>query len=105
MEEGEIADKEHVTVRDIRPKRIRIIKKAKMEKGVMVKYTTFGKINDLNIVAYTDSSYKNDVQKVKSVGEKLTALCNKEGNCDPLIWKSKTIHQACKSVKMAKHGV
>ena len=29
-------------------------------------------------------------------------MCNDEGKCAPLIWKSKTIQQVCKSVKSAE---
>ena len=73
-----------------------------MEKDVTVKYSRLGKIDDLSIVVYTDSSYRNAEQKVKSVGGKFIALCNKDGECGPLVWKSKTIQQVCKSVKTAE---
>ena len=65
----------------------------------MVKHTRFGKIDDENIVVYTDSSYKNDEQKVKSAGETPTAAYNKEG--DSGSGKSKTIQQTCKRIKTA----
>ena len=37
----------------------KVLKKAKMEKDVTVKYLRLGKIDDLSIVAYTDSKYRN----------------------------------------------
>ena len=73
-----------------------------MEKDVTVKYSRLGKIDDLSIIAYTDSSYRNAEDRTKSVGGKFIGLCNKEGKCGPLIWKSKTIQQVCKSVKTAE---
>ena len=53
-------------------------------------------------MAYTDSSYRNSENKEKSVGGRLICLTNQEGRCSPLIWKSKTIQQVCKSVKTAE---
>ena len=38
----------------------------------------------------------------KSVGGRVIFLVNKEGLCCPIVWKSKTIQQTCKSVKTAE---
>ena len=59
-------------------------------------------MKDLKVVAYTDSSYRNDETKEKSVGGRFIALANENGDCSPLAWKSKTIQQVCKSVKTAE---
>ena len=59
-------------------------------------------MEDLQIVAYTDSSYRNSENKEKSVGGRFICLANKEGRCAPLRWKSKAIQQVCKSVKTAE---
>ena len=78
------------------------LKKAQLEKDVTLKYPKLGRFKDLRIVAYTDSSYRNSENKEKSVGGRLICLANKEGDCAPLAWKSKTIQQVCKSVKTAE---
>ena len=51
---------------------------------------------------FTDSSYRNAEQKIKSVGGRFISLANKSGSILPLCWKSKTIQQVCKSVKTAE---
>ena len=66
------------------------------------KYKRLGDWRDLKVVAYTDSSYKNAEDGIKSVGGRFIALANQNGECNPLIWKSKTIQQVCKSVKTAE---
>ena len=78
------------------------LKKAQLEKDVTLKYSKLGKLKDLKIIAYTDSSYRNAENKEKSVGGRFICLANKEGVCSPLVWKSKTIQQVCKSVKTAE---
>ena len=79
----------------------KILKKAKFE-NVKVKYSKLGNWRDLKIVAYTDSSFKNSEDLVKSVGGRLSFLSNSQGLVSPLNWKSKTIQQVCKSVKSAE---
>jgi hypothetical protein len=73
-----------------------------MEKDVTLKFSKLGNIEKLQIVAYTDSSYRNSENKEKSVGGRFICLSNEEGSCAPLRWKSKTIQQVCKSVKTAE---
>ena len=51
---------------------------------------------------FTDSSYRNDENATKSVGGRITFLMAEKQRCVPLAWKSKTIQQACKSVKTAE---
>ena len=80
----------------------KVLKKAQLEKDVTVKFSKLGNINELKIIAYTDSSYRNAENKEKSVGGRLVVLANKEGKCNPITWKSKTIQQVCKSVKSAE---
>ena len=80
----------------------KILKKAQSEENVTLKYPKLGNIENLKIVAFTDSSYRNAENKEKSVGGRFIALCNRNGDCAPLIWKSKTIQQVCKSVKSAE---
>ena len=67
-----------------------------------LKFSSLGNIKDLKVIVYTDSSYRNAENKVKSVGGRLIVLANKSGECSPLVWKSKTIQQVCKSVKTAE---
>ena len=80
----------------------KVLKKAKHEKDVTLKFSKLGKLEDMKIVVYTDSSYRNAEHKVKSVGGRLIALANDKGECSPLVWKNKTIQQVCKSVKTAE---
>ena len=80
----------------------KVLKKAQLEKDVTLRYPKLGNIEELSIVAYTDSSYRNSENKEKSVGGRFIGLANKSGVCAPLVWKSKTIQQVCKSVKTAE---
>ena len=79
----------------------KILKKAQFE-DVKVKYSKLGHWKTLKLVAYTDSSFKNAEDNVKSVGGRVTFLVNSQGLASPLNWKSKTIQQVCKSVKSAE---
>ena len=80
----------------------KVLKKAQIEKNVTLKFPKLGKLEDLKIVTFTDSSYRNSENKEKSVGGRFIGLANKDGNCAPLAWKSKTLQQVCKSVKTAE---
>ena len=80
----------------------KILKKAQLEKNVTLKFSELGGINNLKIIAYTDSSYRNSENKEKSVGGRFLCIANGAGGCSPLAWKSKTIQQVCKSVKTAE---
>ena len=79
----------------------KILKKAQKE-DVSIKFSHLGNLEDLKITAFTDSSYRNCPNKIKSIGGRYIALTNQVGNASPLIWKSKTIQQVCKSVKTAE---
>ena len=68
----------------------KILKKAQKEK-VTVKFSNLGKFETLKILSFTDSSYRNCPNKVKSIGGRYIALANDFGQMSPLIWKSKTI--------------
>ena len=90
----------HVTLDDIHTAN-KIIRKAHLRK-VRLKYSRLGSFNDLKLIGYTDSSYRNTEDMTKSVGGRVIFLVNKEGLCCPIVWKSKTIQQTCKSVKTAE---
>ena len=79
----------------------KILKKAKAE-DVKIKYSKIGDLDKLKLVTFTDSSFKNAEDKVKSVGGRVTFLMSAQGLASPLSWKSKTIQQVCKSVKSAE---
>ena len=79
----------------------KVLKKAQKE-NVSIKFSKLGNLADLRIVAYTDSSYRNDQEKVKSIGGRYIGLANQESIVSPITWKSKTIQQVCKSVKTAE---
>ena len=90
----------NATISDIKNAN-KVLKKAKFEQ-VKVKYSKLGQWRTLKLLTYTDSSFKNSEDKVKSVGGRVTFLVNSQGMVSPLNWKSKTIQQVCKSVKSAK---
>ena len=79
----------------------KVLKKAQMEQ-VRLKYKPLGPWKNLEIVTFTDSSYRNDEDATKSVGGRITFLMAGKQRCVPLAWKSKTIQQVCKSVKTAE---
>ena len=79
----------------------KILKKVKLQ-DVHIKYSKLGKWDELKIVGYTDSSYRNAEESTKSVGGRALFLVNNKGESSPLGWKSKTIQQVCKSVKSAE---
>ena len=79
----------------------KVLKKAQFD-DVKVKYSHLGSWEDLKILGYTDSSYKNAELGTKSVGGRVIFLTDGKGNISPLGWKSKTIQQVCKSVKSAE---
>ena len=80
----------------------KVLKKAQLERDVTLKFSKLGNMKDLKIIAYTDSSYRNSEDKEKSVGGRLVVLANKDGESNPIIWKSKTIQQVSKSIKSAE---
>ena len=55
----------------------KVLKKAQLEKNVTLKFPKLGKLEDLKIIAFTDSSYRNSENKEKSVGGRYIALANK----------------------------
>ena len=88
------------TLKDIKNAN-KILKKAKFE-NIKIKYSKLGKWSTLKLISYTDSSFKNAEDGVKSVGGRVTFLANSQGLVSPSSWKSKTIQQVCKSVKSAE---
>ena len=54
------------------------------------------------MICYTDSSYRNSEDKIKSIGGRFIALANDSGEFAPLMWKSMTIQQVFKKVKSAE---
>ena len=79
----------------------KVLKKAQKE-NIKIKYSRLGPLEDLYIVGFTDSSYRNAEESTKSVAGRILFLANKTGRCSPISWKSKTIQQVCKSVKSAE---
>ena len=49
----------------------KILKRAKYE-DVKIKYSKLGKLNSLKLISYTDSSFKNGEDNVKSVRGRVT---------------------------------
>ena len=79
----------------------KILKKTQSD-NVKIKYSKIGDWKHLKLVTFTDSSFKNSEDKVRSVGGRVTFLMSAQGLASPLSWKSKTIQQVCKSVKSAE---
>ena len=71
----------------------KILKKAQLEKNVTLKFSKLGSIDNLKIIAYTDSSYRNSENKEKSVGSRFLCIANGACECSSLAWKSKTNQQ------------
>ena len=79
----------------------KVLKKLQSQ-NVEIKHKQLGNWRELKIVAFTDSSYRNAEEATKSLGGRFVGLVNKHGDCNPLVWKSRTIQQVCKSVKTAE---
>ena len=79
----------------------KVLRKAQ-QMDVKIKFSSLGKLENLKVIGFTDSSYRNAEDTSKSVGGRLVLLMNDSGDCSPLAWKSKTIQQVCKSVKSAE---
>ena len=89
------------TVADLK-KTNKIIRKAKQSKDV-VRFSKIGKYESLKILAISDGSYCKLENKVRSVSGKFVFLTiSEETIVAPIIWKSKTISQVCKSAKSSE---
>ena len=64
----------------------KILKKAQMN-NVKNKYSKLGKWDELEIVGYSDASYRNAELGTKSVGGRKIHLINKKDECSSLSWK------------------
>ena len=57
----------------------KVLKKAQLEKDVTLEFSKLGHIDQLKIIAYTDSSYRNSEHKEKSVGGRFICIANNAG--------------------------
>ena len=80
----------------------KIIKQAKGLKSE-VKFTKIGAFEDLKILVVTDAALNKRDNRTKSVKGKFVFLSNKEETkVSPIMWKSKSISQVCRSAKAAE---
>ena len=78
------------------------IKKAK-ENDSRIKFSPVGPLEKIKVLVYSDASYLTIEGKAKSVAGKLIFLSSEDERVvSPLLWKSKTIPQVCKSAKSAE---
>ena len=80
----------------------RIIKKAKNKKQVIT-FSRLGKIEEIVVRVYTDASYNNQDDQVRSTAGKVILLEHPESEKGCAIsWKTKKIQRVCRSVKSAE---
>ena len=91
----------NVTIRDIKDAKI-LIEKAKAD-PVRLNFTKLGAHENLEIKVYTDASFNNQDDKVRSTEGRVILLGNKNSrNVNAFSWKTKKISRVCRSVKAAE---
>ena len=79
-----------------------LIVKAKASKQV-VKFTKLGNISQLVVKLYTDASYRNQDEQIRSTEGRIVLLENPQnGNVNIASWKTRKIPRVCRSVKSAE---
>ena len=79
-----------------------VIRKAKSKKEI-IKFTRLGNLSDLSVKVYTDASFSNQEDKIRSTGGRVIFIENtKTGRVNILSWKTKKIARVCRSVKSAE---
>ena len=79
-----------------------IIKKAKHKKEILT-FTKLGDISELIVKVYTDASFMNQDDKIKSTEGRVVLIENpKLSRMSVVSWKAKKIGRICRSVKSAE---
>ena len=91
----------HATVKTLK-KMNTIILKAK-EKREVLRFVKLGSFNDLVVKLYSDASYLNQDEKVRSTEGRIVLIENpKTGLVNVASWKTRKIPRICRSVKSAE---
>ena len=79
-----------------------LIEKAKAD-PVVVNFTKVGEGKDLELKAYTDASFNNQDDKIRSTAGRILLLGSKSSDrVNAFSWKTKKIARICRSVKGAE---
>ena len=79
-----------------------VINKAKNNRQVL-NFTKLGNLEDLCIKVYTDASFKNQNDNIRSTEGKVNMVENmKSGRMNVIAWKTKKIPRVCRSAKAAE---
>ena len=91
----------NATIRDLKDAK-RLIEQAKMNPLTM-KFTKLGPSKDLKIRIFTDASYNNQDEKLRSTEGRVILLENSKSRKSNIFsWKTKKISRVCRSVKGAE---
>ena len=91
----------NATIKDLKDAQ-RLVKKAKMD-PISLNFTRLGNKDDLRIKIYTDASFNNQENKVRSTAGRVLLLESKDSQKANLFsWKTKKISRVCRSVKGAE---
>ena len=90
------------TIKDLKDAK-RLVEKAKFE-PVTLRFTNLGPKEKLRIRLYTDASFNNQSDKLRSTEGRILLLENKDipGKANAFSWKTKKISRICRSVKGAE---
>ena len=95
---GNILD---ATIRDLKDAKL-LVEKAKSN-PVRLNFTKLGNKEDLEVKIYTDASYNNQDNKVRSTEGRILLIGSKRSNkVNAFSWKTKKIARVCRSVKGAE---
>ena len=91
----------NATVKELKDAK-RLVEKAKHE-PITLTFTRLGPKENLRIKLYTDASFNNQNEKLKSTEGRVLVLENaKTSKCNVFSWKTKKISRICRSVKGAE---
>ena len=81
---------------------IRLVSKAKLD-PIFLNFTRLGNKDDLRIRLYTDASFNNQDNKLRSTEGRVSLLENVfSSNASVFSWKTKKVSRVCRSVKGAE---
>ena len=79
-----------------------VIRKAKRSPHVL-NFTRLGNLEDMSVKLYTDASFKNQIDGIRSTEGKVILIENKKtGVANVVSWKTKKIPRICRSAKAAE---
>ena len=91
----------HATIRDLKDAKL-FVEKAKAD-PVNLNFTKLGDKEDLEIQIYTDASFQNKDEKIRSTEGRILLLGSKKSSkVNAFCWKTKKIARVCRSVKGAE---